>query len=35
VYILQNYMKDVRNSLIYSISKFHISQNSMLKYKET
>jgi hypothetical protein len=28
-------MKDVRNSLLYSISKFHASQNSILKYEET
>jgi hypothetical protein len=28
-------MKDVRNSLIFSISKFHASQNSILKYEET
>jgi hypothetical protein len=35
VYILQNYIKDVDNSLILSISKFHASQNFMLEYKET
>jgi hypothetical protein len=34
VYSLQNYIKDVRNSLIYSISKFHASQNSISKYEE-
>jgi hypothetical protein len=28
-------MKDVRNSLIFSISKFHASQKSILKYEET
>jgi len=34
VYILQNYIKDVPNSLIYFVSKFHASQMSILKYKE-
>jgi hypothetical protein len=35
VYILQNFMKDVRYSLIYSICKSHVSWNAILKYKET
>jgi hypothetical protein len=35
VYSLENYIKDVSNSLIYSMSKFHASQNSILKYEET